>query len=66
MVNLAKKLVAGSVERGTVNGEEVVIFHLDDGPMVFGGDVHDGRFVSVQVQRNPDKLTHLLEPTDLR
>jgi RNA polymerase sigma-70 factor (ECF subfamily) len=66
MVNLAKKLVAGSVETGTVNGEEVVIFHLDDGPMVFGGDVHDGRFVSVQVQRNPSKLTHLVEPTDLR
>jgi hypothetical protein len=44
----------------------VVIFHLDDGPMVFGGDVHEGRFVSVQVQRNPDKLTHLDEPVELR
>ena len=66
MVNLAKKLVAGSVEAGTLNGEEVVIFHLDDGPMVFGGDVVDGRFVSMQWQRNPSKLTHLDEPVELR
>jgi len=66
MVNLAKKLVAGSVEAGTLNGEEVVIFHLEDGPMVFQGDVHDGRFTAVQVQRNPDKLTHLDAPVRLR
>ena len=43
-----------------------MIFRLDEGPMVFGGDVHDGRFVPMQWQRNPDKLTHLDEPVELR
>ena len=66
MVNLAKRVGPGSIETGVLNGEDVVIFRLAEGPMVFGGDVHDGRFVTMQWQRNPDKLTHLDEPVELR
>jgi RNA polymerase sigma-70 factor, ECF subfamily len=66
MVNLAKRVGPGSIETGVLNGEDVVIFRLAPGPMVFGGDVHDGRFVTMQWQRNPDKLTHLDEPVELR
>lgn len=66
MVNLARRLASFSVEVGSLNGEVVVIFHLPDGPMVLGGDVVDGRFVGLQWQRNPDKLTHLDEPVSLR
>lgn len=66
MVNLAKRLGPGSIEPGVINGEPVVIFRLPEGPMVFGGDVVDGRFVSMQWQRNPSKLTHLDDPVSLR
>jgi RNA polymerase sigma-70 factor (ECF subfamily) len=66
MVNLARRLASFSVEVGSLNGEVVVIFHLPDGPMVLGGDVVDGRFVGLQWQRNPDKLTHLDEAVSLR
>lgn len=66
MINLAKRVGPASIELGACNGEQVVIFRLAEGPMVFGGDVHDGRFVSMQWQRNPDKLTHLDDPVELR
>lgn len=66
MVNLARKVGSASFDPATVNGEEVVIVHLDDGDMVVCGDVHDGRVVAIQVQRNPTKLTHLGQPTALR
>ena len=66
MINLARRIGPGSIEAGTVNGEPVVIFRLAEGPMVMGGDAVDGRFVSMQWQRNPSKLTHLDEPVDLR
>lgn len=66
MVNLAKRLGPGSIEPGVRNGEQVVIFRLPEGPMVFGADVADGRVVAMQWQRNPHKLTHLDDPVELR
>jgi RNA polymerase sigma-70 factor (ECF subfamily) len=66
MINLARKHPPTAARADRLNGEEVVIFQLPDGLMIVGGDVADGRFVSVQIQRNPDKLHHVEEPTSLR
>lgn len=66
MVNLARKNPPTAARSGSLNGERVVIVELDDGLMVVGGDVQDGRFVSIQIQRNPDKLAHVDAPTSLR
>lgn len=66
MVNLAQKAGSASFDPATVNGEGVVIVHLDDGDMVVCGDVHGGRVVALQMQRNPTKLAHLGQPTALR
>lgn len=66
MINLARKKLPVSAQAGWLNGEQVVIVELDDGRMVVGGDVQDGRFVAVQILRNPEKLTHLDAPVPLR
>lgn len=67
LTNLAARATDGEVDVGfgSVNGETVVVFHLADGPLVVGADVADGRVVTVRIMRNPTKLTHLADATDL-
>jgi hypothetical protein len=66
LINLGHRVEAGAVDFRTANGDDVVVFHLPDGLLVIGGDVRDGKLVAIHAQRNPDKLTHVEEPTTLR
>ena len=66
LVNLGHRVPALGMEVRSFNGEPSIVFHLDDGLMVFGADVLDGRIVAIRSQRNPDKLTHVEAPTPLR
>lgn len=66
LINLGHRVETDAVEFRTVNGDDVVVFHLPDGLLVIDGDVRDGKLVAIRAQRNPDKLTHVEEPTTLR
>jgi RNA polymerase sigma-70 factor, ECF subfamily len=65
LVNLARRVDRATVEVRTVNGEHVIVVGSEEGLLVIGGDVRDGRLVAIHTIRNPDKLTHVEEPVEL-
>jgi RNA polymerase sigma-70 factor (ECF subfamily) len=50
----------------TVNGAAALRVHLPDGPYLFTGDERDGKIVAIRTMLNPDKLTHIDEPAEIR
>lgn len=65
LVSFASHLAAATMELLRVNGEVVAGLRLDDGLVLIGADVQDGKVVSIRAQLNPDKLAHIAQATNL-